>query len=151
MCQRHADALASLRTARTSTRTSPSGRPSSAVIEAASEWLRQAHYHYGRLQLEYGGDLNEAVAALQAALQQDGDDPRVLRTLAQAIRALVERETLMEAARHLTRYVNSGAPLGMTQEMAEFLNPQDDRGERYRAGRRYSAAIFALPTRRLAV
>ena len=40
-------------------------------------------------------------------------DPRVLRTLSQAIRALVERESLVEAAQHLMEYVNLGAPLGM--------------------------------------
>jgi uncharacterized caspase-like protein/tetratricopeptide (TPR) repeat protein len=122
VCQRHADALASLRTARNLYEDESVWQAEQRRDPAASEWLRQAHYHYGRLQLEYGGDLNEAVAALRAALQQDGDDPRVLRTLAQAIRALVERETLMEAAGLLTRYVNSGAPLGMTQEMAGFLN-----------------------------
>ena len=129
MCQRHADALASLRTARNLYEDESVWQAEQRRDPAASEWLRQAHYHYGRLQLEYGGDLNEAVAALRAALQQDGDDPRVLRTLAQAIRALVERETLMEAAGllHPLRQCTRGAPLGMTQEMAGFLNREQPR------------------------
>jgi tetratricopeptide (TPR) repeat protein len=121
-CQRYLDALAALRTARSLYQDESVWQAELRRDPAVSEWLRQAHYHYGRLQLEHGDDLNEAVAALRAAMRQDSDDPRVLRTLAQAIRALVERETLMEAAQLLIRYVNSGSPLGITQEMAEFLN-----------------------------
>lgn len=89
---------------------------------ATPEWQRQTRYHFGRLQLLHGEDLNEAVAALRAAQRQDGADPRVLRTLSQAIRALVERESLVEAARHLMHYVNLGAPLGMDPGMVDFLN-----------------------------
>ncbi|MBG0565469.1 caspase family protein [Actinoplanes aureus] len=88
----------------------------------SAEWQRQARYHFGRLQMLHGEDLNEAVAALRAAHRQDGTDPRVLRALAQAIRALVERESLVHAARYLMDYVNRGAPLGMDADMVDFLN-----------------------------
>jgi len=121
-CQRPADALTALRTARNLYEDKSLWRADQHRDPAAREWLRQARYHYGRLQLETGEDLNEAVAALRAALHQDPDDPRVLRTLAQAIRILVERESLVEAAGLLARYANGGAPLGMTEEITQFLN-----------------------------
>lgn len=46
--------------------------------------------------------------------------PKYCGMLVEAIRALVKRESLVDAAGLLIRYFNNGAPPGMTQEMAGF-------------------------------
>jgi hypothetical protein len=61
---------------------------------------------------------------MRAALVQDPDAPRVLYHLAQAIRALVEWESLVEAREHLSRYMELGALLGSTDDLRRFLAPQ---------------------------
>lgn len=89
----------------------------------APEWRRQARYHYGRLQYAHGDNLDDAVGAMNAALRDDPDDPRVLLHLARAIREQVERETLVVARTHYLRYLELGAPLGREPRDAELAGP----------------------------
>jgi hypothetical protein len=57
---------------------------------------------------------------MRAALVQDPDVPRVLYHLAQAIRILVERGSVVEARDHLSRYMELGALLGSTEDLRAF-------------------------------
>lgn len=85
----------------------------------AAEWRRQARYHFGRDQLRYGDDLTEAVGALRAALREQPDD---LRMLAQAVRALIGQDILIEGTDCLSRYLNAGAPLGPEADLTTFYS-----------------------------
>jgi uncharacterized caspase-like protein len=91
------------------------------VEPASAEWQRWARYHLGRLLYQEDGDLNEAVASLRAAHRQAPDDPGICLHLAQAIRLLVERESMVEVGSLLRRYLDLGAPLGRVPEVREFL------------------------------
>jgi uncharacterized caspase-like protein len=121
VCGRPQEALAALRIARHQYEQIQALPPERRGDAAFEELLRQARYHYGRLLFQHGEDFNEAVASLEAALRQDQSDPRVLHMLAQAIRALVERESLVQAKSYLVRYLNSGAPDGISAELVNFL------------------------------
>ena len=84
-------------------------------------WRCEARYHYGRLLAEHGDDVFEAVASLRAAAHEAGDDPRIQLHLTLALRALIERETLVEARAHARRYLELGAPLGHADSMSDFV------------------------------
>jgi uncharacterized caspase-like protein len=88
-------------------------------------WHREARLHLGRLLYEHGegaDELNEAVASLRQAHDQAPDDLRITLHLGLAIRALVERQSLVEAAELLRAYLAAGAPLGREGEVRTFLN-----------------------------
>ncbi len=89
----------------------------------AGRWHAEARYHCGRLEYEYGDDLYGAVATLQMAVRQLPDNPRVLLHVTNAIRALVERESLVEARRYAHRYLAMGAPLGEATPLRAFVDP----------------------------
>jgi hypothetical protein len=86
-------------------------------------WLREAVYHFGRLLYEHGepGDLNDAVGALQRAAELSEGDPRILLHLGLAIRAQVQRQSLVQAHELLRDYLRAGAPLGRTEEITAIL------------------------------
>ena len=87
-------------------------------------WHREARYHLGRLLYEYSADadaLNEAVTALRQAHHQAPTDPRTCLHLGLAIRALVERQTLVEAETLLRTYLQLGAPLGQVEQVMRAL------------------------------
>jgi tetratricopeptide (TPR) repeat protein len=88
----------------------------------ATECQRQARYHFGRALLKREQELGMAVEELRKAQSQDPDDARVYYYLGQAIRALVEKESLAEAENALQTYLDKGAPLGFEDEVWEFLN-----------------------------
>jgi tetratricopeptide (TPR) repeat protein len=81
-----------------------------------------AHYHLGRVLFESGGDLADAVSELRKATELDPENARAYYYLGQAIRALVERETLLEAEKALRKYMEAGAPLGYGYEVQKFLD-----------------------------
>jgi tetratricopeptide (TPR) repeat protein len=85
------------------------------------EHQRQARYHLGRVLFERKHELGKAVEELRKAKYQNPEDPRVNYYLGQAIRALVERESLAEAANLLQTYLDEGAPLGHEEEVQDFL------------------------------
>jgi len=87
----------------------------------AEELQRQARYHLGRMLFEHQRELGKAVEELHKAKRQDSDDACVYFYLGQAIRALVERESLVDAADALQTYLDKGAPLGHENEIREFL------------------------------
>ena len=87
-------------------------------------WHREARFHLGRLLYEHGAgadELNEAVASLRQARDQAPDDLRITLHLGLAIRALVERQSLVEATELLRRYLAAGAPLGRVDDVRTFL------------------------------
>lgn len=87
-------------------------------------WDREASYHLGRLlyqDTEAAGELTEAVASLRRAHEQAADDPRIWLHLALAIRALVERQSLIEVADLLHAYLAAGAPLGRVEDVQSAL------------------------------
>ncbi len=121
-CGRLAEARSALRNARNLYDDDPvwsaeAGRDHAAAVDGRL----QARYHYGRLLLTDEDKLDEAVPVLREALQSGAEDPRILRALGQAIRLVVERRSLVEAADYLVRYINQGAPLGFDTELASFL------------------------------
>ncbi len=93
----------------------------------AREWHRWACHHLGRLLYQHDGDLNEAVASLRAAAAYAPDDVRTDFHLAHAIRTLVERESLVDVAAMLHRYLNGGAPLGQVSNVQEQLRALEGR------------------------
>ena len=82
----------------------------------------EAHYHMGRVLFESGGDLADAVSELRKATELDPRNARAYYYLGQAIRALVERETLLEAEKAFRKYLEAGAPLGYGYEVQKFLD-----------------------------
>ena len=87
-------------------------------------WHREARFHLGRLLYEHGDgadELNEAVASLRQAREQAPNDLRITLHLGLAIRALVERQSLVEAADLLRTYLAAGAPLGRAEEVRTLL------------------------------
>jgi tetratricopeptide (TPR) repeat protein len=126
-CGREAEALADLRVARNLYEDDDVWQVEVHRDRSAEEWRRQARYHFGRAQLRYGDDLAEAVGALRAAERQDPGNPRVLRTLALAIRALIEQDVLVEGSGYLARYLNAGAPQGAEPELLDFYLRQRNR------------------------
>jgi uncharacterized caspase-like protein/Flp pilus assembly protein TadD len=89
--------------------------------DLAEEIQHQASYHLGRILYERKQDLGTAVDELRKAQKQDTDDVRICYYLGQAIRALVEQETLTEASDALQKYIDKGAPLDRRTEVMEFL------------------------------
>jgi tetratricopeptide (TPR) repeat protein len=87
----------------------------------AEEIQRQSRFHLGRVLYERKQELGKAVDELRKAQKQDPDDTRVNYYLGQAIRALVEQETLTEASDALQKYIDKGAPLGRRKEVMDFL------------------------------
>ena len=57
------------------------------------------------------------------------DDPRIQLHLALALRALIERETLVEAQTHARRYLELGAPLGFAHSLTDFVLPVAEQTE----------------------
>jgi hypothetical protein len=80
-----------------------------------------ACHHLGRLLYQTGGDFNEAVTNLRAASELAPDEARTTFHLAHAIRTLVERESLVDVATLLQRYLDLGAPLGRVADTQELL------------------------------
>jgi tetratricopeptide (TPR) repeat protein len=120
-CRRWGEAIDALRTARNLYDDQAILQQELRRDPATGEWHRQARYHCGRLQYLHGSNLNEAVASLRAALEQDRGDPRVLLHLAQAVRTLIERENLVEAKQLFRHYMALGAPLGGEAQALDFL------------------------------
>ena len=118
----HAAALPLLRAARnlSDTGSGSTGRAPT-TDPMADEWRAWACYHLGRILYQQGGDLNEAVAALRAAHQASPDEARTSFHLAQAIKALIDRESLREVGDHLRRYLELGAPLGEVDDVRKIL------------------------------
>jgi tetratricopeptide (TPR) repeat protein len=87
-------------------------------------WEREACYHLGRLlyqDTDAADELTDAVASLRRAHQQAPGDARIVLHLALAIRALVERQSLVEVADLLHAYLAAGAPLGRVEEVRAAL------------------------------
>jgi uncharacterized caspase-like protein/tetratricopeptide (TPR) repeat protein len=84
-------------------------------------WFMWACHHLGRLLYQTGGDFNEAVTNLRAASELAPDEARTTFHLAHAIRTLVERESLVDVATLLQRYLDLGAPLGRVADTQELL------------------------------
>lgn len=120
---RYADALRELRAARNIYDDPSLGDVERAHDVHAGRWHAEARYHCGRLEYEHGDDLYGAVATLQMAARQLPDDPRVLLHVTSAIKALVERESLVEARRYARRYLAMGAPLGEATPLRAFVDP----------------------------
>ncbi|MFB9958722.1 caspase family protein [Agromyces bracchium] len=83
--------------------------------------LREAHYQLGRVLYESGTDFTKAVSELDKAAAMDPHDARARYYLGQAIRQMVERETLAKATTALIEYLQMGAPLGDEDGVREFL------------------------------
>lgn len=82
----------------------------------------EAHYYLGRILFACKLDLTRAISELRKATEGDPDNIRAYYYLGQAIRLLVERETLAKAEEALRKYLTHGAPLGHKEEVEEFLN-----------------------------
>lgn len=87
----------------------------------ADHRLREAHYQLGRVLYQGGTDFTKAVSELDRAAESDPDNARARYYLGQAIRQMVERETLAKATSALREYLAMGAPLGDEDGVREFL------------------------------
>jgi uncharacterized caspase-like protein/cytochrome c-type biogenesis protein CcmH/NrfG len=92
-----------------------------AVNQQGEQKNADAHYYIGRALLESDRDLAWSVSELREAKKQDPENPAIYYYLGRAIRALVERETLVEAENAFQDYLNAGAPLGQEEEVRQFL------------------------------
>ncbi|RPI25577.1 MAG: hypothetical protein EHM61_14020 [Acidobacteria bacterium] len=93
----------------------------SKIDSAVSEHQRQARYHFARVLYEQKKELGKAVEELRKARDQEPEDARVHYYLGQAMRALIERESLAEARKALQTYLDKGAPLGHRDEVRRFV------------------------------
>jgi tetratricopeptide (TPR) repeat protein len=87
----------------------------------ADEWFQESRYHLGRVLYESKRDLGRAVNELERVVDRDPENARALYYYGQAVRAMVERETLSKAQEVLERYLTKGSPLGHEDEVREFL------------------------------
>jgi tetratricopeptide (TPR) repeat protein len=91
----------------------------------ADAWFHEARFQLGRVLYKSSRDLGRAVSELELVLKKDPDSPAALYYYGQAIRAMVERETLTEAQKALRRYLEKGAPLGHEDEVRQFLGSRE--------------------------
>jgi tetratricopeptide (TPR) repeat protein len=87
----------------------------------AEAHYHDAHYQLGRALLASGRDYGGAVSQLKEAVRLNPENARAYYFLGQAIRAMVEHETLARAEEALQSYLAKGAPLGHEDEVREFL------------------------------
>lgn len=87
----------------------------------AREHYHDANYQLGRILFESGGDFNRAISALNEATNLDPENTRAYYYLGQAIRAMVDRETLVKAEEALKTYLARGSPMGHEDKVREFL------------------------------
>lgn len=80
-----------------------------------------AHYQLGHVLFESGRDLARSVSELREAVRLNPRNTRAHFYLVQALRSLVERETLVEAEQAFRTYLDQGAPLGHEEEVQAFL------------------------------
>ena len=118
----HTAAARRLRAARNLSDGSEPGDRAATRDGYATDCGRWASHHLGRILYQHGGDLNEAVAALTAANQQAPDEARTSYHLGLAIYTLVQRESLRDVEAHLRAYLDSGAPLGHTEEVEQIID-----------------------------
>jgi tetratricopeptide (TPR) repeat protein len=81
----------------------------------------EAHYQLGRVLFENERDFSRAVSELEEATRLDPENARAYYYLGQAIRAMVDRETLAKAEEALQTYLEKRAPLGNEDEVRKFL------------------------------
>ena len=93
-----------------------------AIDQQGEQGYPEAHYYLGRVLFESERDLARAVSELRRATVRDPDYVPAYYYLGQAIRVLVERETLAEAENALQIYLDAGAPLGHKGEVRKFLD-----------------------------
>ena len=94
----------------------------------ADAHLREAHYQLGRVLYEHGTDFTRAVSSLDRAVTLEPDNARALYYLGQAIRQMVENETLVKAAKVFKEYLAMGAPLGHEDDVREFIGSRGKPG-----------------------
>jgi len=92
-----------------------------AIAQMENKNYPEARYQLGRILLESNTDLGRAVGKLNRATEEEPDNIPAYYFLGQAIRALVERETLVKAEEALKKYLKEGAPLGHEAEVQNFL------------------------------
>ncbi len=92
-----------------------------AIVQQNGNSYPDAHYYLGRALFESKSDWAQAVSELRQAIEQDPDSAAAYYYLGQAIRMLVERETLVQAEQALQIYLEKGAPLGHEDEVEMFL------------------------------
>jgi tetratricopeptide (TPR) repeat protein len=80
-----------------------------------------AHYQLGRVLFVSQRDFGGAVSQLREAVRLNPENARAYYYLGQAIRAMVEHETLTRAEEALQSYLAKGAPLGQEDAVREFL------------------------------
>lgn len=81
----------------------------------------EARYQLGKALYERGNDYTRAVGELNMSLNLNNDNIGVCYYLGQAIRQMVELETLARAETVFQRYLEHGAPLGHEDEVRGFL------------------------------
>lgn len=89
--------------------------------QRADKFRCEAHFQLGRALYKRKLNLTRAVDELNKAFACDSENPHVLYNLGQAVREMVEHETLSKAETVLKKYLEKGAPLGHEDEVREFL------------------------------
>jgi uncharacterized caspase-like protein/predicted Zn-dependent protease len=94
-----------------------------AIAQSPDQHCPKAHYYLGRILFEAGSDYDQAVAELRLSVRQDPTDPHANFYLAHAIRAQVQRRSLVEAAAAYRAYAAAGSPLGTDLDLVAFALP----------------------------
>ena len=101
-----------------------------AIDQSAGYQRAEAHYHLGRVLFESQRQLGRAVTELELAIEQEPENAQAYFYRGQAILALVERETLVEAEKMLRTYLKMGAPLGEEERVLQFLAERKPESQR---------------------
>lgn len=80
-----------------------------------------AYYQIGRILFEKGGNFTKAVSELNEAIRLDPENTHAYYYLGEAIRKMVDSETLTKAEDALKTYLARGAPMGHENEVRLFL------------------------------
>jgi uncharacterized caspase-like protein len=91
-----------------------------AVAQATGQTFAHAHLHLGRLLMESGTDLGQAVAELRRAANVDASNPVAQFLLAHALKLLVQQQGAVEAAEAYRRYAEAGSPHGFDERLHHF-------------------------------
>lgn len=117
----HDKALADLDTAEARRHANPTAQ--AAPAETPPPWA-EAHYHRGRILLEAGRS-SKAEAELTLAVQHATNHARAHYYRAQAIRRLIEADLEHQVSASLQRYLALEAPLGLDDDLLQFVARRD--------------------------
>jgi uncharacterized caspase-like protein len=96
-----------------------------AIDQGGDEPDPEASFQLGRVLFQWNRNLDKAIDLLRTAVEKLPDHAAAFYYLAQAIRARIEQETLVDVANAFRRYLDPGAPLGHRADIEGFLRMRE--------------------------